>query len=594
VALPFTVGLYDPITPENSRQTLTIRHPTGPEHLGEHVRRSTSAARRACAVGTTIALIGLTTGLGIMTATSASAVEADRPAAQATSVATGSDSSGDTTTPTDAPANDTAAGSGSAGSEAPGDTAGGTGTPAPGDTAGGSGTPAAGDAGTGTGTGPGSDAPSGTDAGTPAPSDAGTPGTAPATAPATTPTAPDQPAKSIRAAARQSVTIEGDLTVGSELVAKQAGFTSGSKISYLWTDESGATLSETATYTVAKELAGTTITVTLEGDTPGETATATTDTAIAPVFVDEDGQPLSDDDADPYIEATAGEAFSYTFRAFSTPAPTLSITWFDDEGNETKTAPAGVTFDPATGVVSGTLTKANEFAEFTVTATTTAVAGTVSSDQYGQLSVEAGAPAGIEVTSLDKGALLDGTAKSAWLIYPNGDVYTEDLLGDSEPVKGGTVSVPHGGTLLVAGAKVDRFGNEVFPDFDEETGEPIFFTPTVTSDVATDVIEPDSDLGEIGVVSVTFPHASTHTLTVSGASLPSTVFAVDVRPAAVPAAVPAQPVAPAAVVTHHVGSGRLAYTGTDSTDALPWALGLVLAGLGLIGARTVRRRRAQR
>jgi len=63
-----------------------------------------------------------------------------------------------------------------------------------------------------------------------------------------------------------------------------------------------------------------------------------------------------------------------------------------------------------------------------------------------------------------------------------------------------------------------------------------------------------------------------------------------VRPTAVSTIVPTKPV----VATHHVGSGRLAYTGTDSTGALPWALGLVLAGVGLIGARSLRRRRAQR
>ncbi|WFR65879.1 hypothetical protein P9139_12015 [Curtobacterium flaccumfaciens] len=196
------------------------------------------------------------------------------------------------------------------------------------------------------------------------------------------------------------------------------------------------------------------------------------------------------------------------------------------------------------------------------------------------------------MVSVDKDALLAGTATSAWIIHPNGDVYTEDLLGDDEPVKGGQVTVAQGGTLLVGGSKVDRFGNTIFPDFDEDTDEPIVFTPTVTSDVASDVIEPDSDLGELGVVSVTFPHASTHTLTVSGAGLPSTSFAVDVRPTAVPAVV--TPVEPAAVAVHHTGAGRLAYTGTDATGALPWALGLVLAGVGLIGARTLRRRRAQR
>lgn len=553
------------------------------------MRRSTSAARRACAVGTTIALIGLSTGLGIMTATSASAVEAD-PTVSAPAT-TGDTASNGTSTDT------TSGGTTSTDGTTPTDA--GTSDPDTSTTDSGSGTT---DPGAGAGT-TGSDAPTGGSTDTPAPGSTDTPaggtgvpgaGTSSPTTPAATPA--DQPTKSSRAAAAQSVTIEGDLTVGSDLVAKQAGFTAGSAVSYVWTDATGTVLSESATYTIAKELAGKTITVTLVGTVAGETATRTTDTAVAPVFVDEDGQPISDEDdaSNPYIEATAGEAFSYTFRAFSTPAPSLSITWSDDEGNETKTAPAGIRFDPKTGVLSGSLTKANEYYDFTVTATTAAASGTVSTDQYGEISVDPAAPVGIEVTSINKDALIAGTTTSAWIIHPNGDVYTEDLASDEPPVKGGKVSVPQGGTLLVAGSKVDRFGNEVYPGFEEDSDEPVFFTPTVTSDVSSDVIQRDPDLGEVGVVSVTFPHASTHTLTVSGASLPSTVFAVDVVPAAVPAVVPTPPVVPAAVTTHPVGSSRLAYTGTDSTSALPWALGLVLAGVGIIGARTLRRRRAQR
>ena len=46
-------------------------------NMGEQpVHRSTSFVRRACAVGTATALIGLTTGLGVMTATTAYAAEA--------------------------------------------------------------------------------------------------------------------------------------------------------------------------------------------------------------------------------------------------------------------------------------------------------------------------------------------------------------------------------------------------------------------------------------------------------------------------------------------------------------------------------------
>ncbi len=39
--------------------------------------------------------------------------------------------------------------------------------------------------------------------------------------------------------------------------------------------------------------------------------------------------------------------------------------------------------------------------------------------------------------------------------------------------------------------------------------------------------------------------------------------------------------------------GRLAYTGTDATDSLPWALGMLAAGAALVGLRFARRR-AQR
>ena len=587
--MSFVPRTYDPSVAENSRQILTIRHPPDLDHLGEPVRRSTSTVRRACAVGTTIALVGLTTGLGIMTASAASA--ATDPDASVSAPATTGTSD---TTSNDAGTTTSDAGTGT-----------GTGTDSSSGTDTGSGT-ADGSTSTGGTTGgtAGGEAPAGGTDGSAADPTAGTPATgAPATdptgtetrgdattAPATPGTADDQPTKSVQVAAAQSVTVTGDLTVGSQLVAEPEGFTSGSKSSYLWTDESGATLSESAAYTIKPALAGQQITVTVEGSVAGESATTTTD-AVAPVFLDQDGQPDVDGE-DGYVDATAGEAFSHTFRALSTPAPTLSITWFDEEDDEPTTAPAGVRFDPETGVLSGTLTDAEEYYSFDITATTKATSGTVTSDLYGQISVEAAAPAGIEVVSIDKDGLAAGTTTSAWVIHPNGDVYTEDLLGDADPVKGGHVSVAQGGTLLVGGSKVDRFGNTIYPDFDDETDEPLFFTPTVTSDVASDVITPDSDLGEIGYVSVTFPHASTHTLTVSGAGVPSTSFAVDVRPAAVPTVV--TPVKPAAVAVHHTGAGRLAYTGTDATGALPWALGLVLAGLGLIGARTLRRRHAQR
>lgn len=545
------------------------------------MRRSTSAARRACAVGTTIALIGLTTGLGIMTATSASAAEPVPPVSDTASApaATGTQASGSDTQPDTIPST--------------GSTSDGAATPEGGAAAGSNDGASGGDM---SEPGPVQTAPGAN------PSDGTTPDTGTTPDPGTTApptTTAEQPTKQVRAAAAQIVTITGDAAVGSDLSVKQQGFTAGSSFRYEWKTGTDV-VSTDPVYTVAASAAGQVITVTVFGTPPGETvpteqASAETDTAVPPVFLNEDGTPITDDDdPDAYIEATAGVAFSHTFRALSTPAPTLSIVWFDEDGDAQSTLPEGVTFTPATGVLSGTLTDADQNYEFDVTATTTTPSGTVSSDQYASISLEAGAPAGIEVFSVDKGALLDGTADSAWIIHPNGDVYTESLLGDGEPVKGGKISVAQGGTLLVGASNVDEYGNDVFPEFDEN-GDPVTVTPTVTSDVATDVIKPDADLGIAGFVSVTFPHASTHTLTVSSAPLPSTRFAVDVRPSVVPTVVPTQPIAPVVTVHHTAtGAGRLAYTGTDATGALPWALGLVLAGIGLIGARTVRRRRAQR
>ncbi|WFR65880.1 hypothetical protein P9139_12020 [Curtobacterium flaccumfaciens] len=293
------------------------------------MRRSTSAVRRACAAGTTIALVGLTTGLGIMTATAASAAPIAETVPTVTAPATtgsAGTTSDDTTSNGTASNGTTTTGSGAAdGAPAADGVTSDAGDEAP---TGGTDVEPQPNAGTPTVGGTDTEAP-----GTGHPGDA-------TTAPATG-TDDEQPRKSVRLAAVQSVVITGDLLVGSQLVAEPTGFTSGSKISYLWTDEAGRTLSESAAYTIEPALAGQRITVTLEGSVVGETARDTTDTAVAPVFVDEDGQPLSDDDSDPFIDATAGEAFSYTFRALSTPAPTLSITWFDEEDGDPTSAPAG-------------------------------------------------------------------------------------------------------------------------------------------------------------------------------------------------------------------------------------------------------------
>ncbi|MBH0098360.1 hypothetical protein I6E68_04290 [Salinibacterium sp. NSLL150] len=106
-------------------------------------------------------------------------------------------------------------------------------------------------------------------------------------------------------------------------------------------------------------------------------------------------------------------------------------------------------------------------------------------------------------------------------------------------------------TLTIAG--FDAYGNPVMVDAS---------AAVVTSSVATDVIDG---------LTVTFPHASPHTLTVTlGAISGSTT--INVIPAATTAA------------------AGLAYTGSDSGAAgqLMWlALALVLAGLALVAARVV-------
>ncbi len=104
----------------------------------------------------------------------------------------------------------------------------------------------------------------------------------------------------------------------------------------------------------------------------------------------------------------------------------------------------------------------------------------------------------------------------------------------------------------------------------------------MTSDVATDQIAFDEDEY---ATKVTFPHASTHRLTVAQDDV-SVSFPVTVVPTA--ATVGTTPTVPTAT------TGQLAFTGADETAPIAWALGLIAAGAGLAGARTIGRRRTQR
>jgi hypothetical protein len=523
------------------------------------VHRSTAFVRRACAVGTATALVGLTTGFGVMTAT---ASYADTGSTAETGVSTsavpGSDATAPVTTglPTDA------------------------GSPAPA-------------------------------AATPAPSAApaaGVPSSGSPAAPATAAPAASQPAVA-KAAAVPPISITGQAKIGSQLTAVSEG-----GVTFAWTIDGAVVATQTVYTPTDVALIGKTVVLTVTDDATGQTNTASTAAILPnPTFAD-----ATTADAPLALSGTAGEAFSHTFAVTGTKSGDVSyaVAWSDpdqaDPEDPTWTPesqlPEGITLDAATGVLSGT-TESAEDDVFAITATSQGVSTT----QYVELTVEAAAASGVQVFALDRAdyakyAQGDATGSfTSWIIDADGSVSTDvtTVTSDDEGVTfgdvvtpGGTVTVGQGGTLVVNGNVVDRFGNPV-TDADG-TGAPI----SVRSDVASDVVvvEPDEDDFSAGSVDVTFPHASTHRLTVAAADV-ATAFDVTVVPTAAtaptavtPVATPAaQPIgtrqAPAvARVTAH----RLAYTGTETTGVLPWALGMLAAGAALVGLRTARRRRAQR
>lgn len=522
------------------------------------MHRSTSTVRRACAVGTTVALVGLTTGLGIMTATAANAetIGTEQPisAIQTPTPAEGIE----TPTPTEPPVE-----------TAPE-------TPVPAE-----------------------DTPAPTPEVTDEPAAPET--TAPAATEAPKPTATPKPDVTAKAA-DATVTIAGSAKVGTRLVAVVTGFDDEAGYKYSWTDQDGNVLSKAPSYVVDPTDVRKTISVAVTGTLPGATeATTVTSAATVPVtqspaFLGADGEPTTagaSRKSPLVLTSTAGDSFSHTFRAQGFPEPTYSLSWFsqDDadfaeeypgESDPEEQLPYELSFDASTGELSGTATLAMD-SEFAVTATS----GTESVTQYVSMTVEAAAPVGVMVYTTDRAGLFDDsddddTERTSWIIEPDGSVYT---IGEEDFTVGGRPTVKQGGTLVIQGGAVDRFGNPI-GGFDDETPE----MPVVTSDVASDVIAPDPELGDLGLVDVTFPHASIHNLTVASGAF-STSFAVDVRPTVAPAVAPVPVAAPGAPVNT---GGTLAYTGSDTTDALPWALGLLVAGAGLIGARFVRRRRAQR
>jgi len=541
------------------------------------VHRSTSGARRACAVGTTIAIIGLTTGLGLVTATAASADElADPTSGQSTLTAPAADPTADPmpgATSTD-----------SASPTTPAIDPSGVPTPGP-------------DQGLPTDT-PTAAAPTGAGHGTPttAPITGAEPSTLPPslTAPRDVPPSP--------AATTPTVTITGTPRPGEDLVAKTSGFIAPASYSYVWTVGDVVAAETGASYTVQTADIGKVVHVSVTSGT--ETAEADTATTVAqqPAFgtgtVRED--PL-------VLTTVAGEPFSYTVTATGDPTPTYTLNWSDpsdvsdvDEGyTPDLQLPDATTFED--GVLTGTPTAASSYT-FSVDATN--AGGTAK--QYVELDVLPAASAGFEVSTGDRAELTTNGEVEQWIIAPDGSVSTLHLsqhvdedgtgwsIGFSEP--GGRPTIEQGGTLFITGSTVDAYGNPT----DSTAGDTSSPTPTVTSDVASDVVRSDPENGDYGMVDVTVHEPSTHRLTVADTAAGfATAFDVEVTPTAAVAPVPpvafVQPAAPAAapVAPARTVGRQLASTGSDATNALPWALAMLLAGAGLVGFRTFRRR-AQR
>ncbi len=258
------------------------------------------------------------------------------------------------------------------------------------------------------------------------------------------------------------------------------------------------------------------------------------------------------------LTATAGATFTHTFRTRAAR---------DRWRTRSRTALVRPDRQRRDRVLTSTVTTAGTY-DFEVVA----LRGTATATEYVRLTVLPAAPIGVR-------AIVDtGTpGATGWSVAPGGVISA--FSGGGEP-PGTVASIPvqQGGSLVVSGLAVDRFGNATAPA-SVSTG----FGATVTSSVASDrvVTDPRGDASK-----VTFPHASDHRLTITQGGA-STTFVVAVRPVATAAVATTTP----AHRRHrrHRRHARLHRRRRD--HAVAWALGLLAAGGGLLVHR-LRRRRA--
>lgn len=254
------------------------------------------------------------------------------------------------------------------------------------------------------------------------------------------------------------------------------------------------------------------------------------------------------------LNGQAGKAFSHTFR---TSGGTGEPVRYEVRLPVGASLPSGITFDPTTGVLSGTSTL-SQITWFSVVATS----GNQTAVQDVELQIAAGRAVGLRVTV----SRPDDPQQRTWTVEPDGSEETtwfpKGLNREPERATGERPTITQGGTLRVAGAPVDAWGNITVPlDGDWDGRTPL----VVTSDVSSDVPKSVDWFAE-----VSFPHASTHTLTATAEGV-STTFPVTVVPMA-------------------GTTGSLAFTGADTTGPIAWGLGLLASGATLLVVRARRRR----
>lgn len=265
-------------------------------------------------------------------------------------------------------------------------------------------------------------------------------------------------------------------------------------------------------------------------------------------------------DAPIAITPTAGEQFTRTFAVTGATDPSdvrYELRGVQGEPFDDTYARNGLDLavDPATGVLTGTGTAATSF-RFQVVATSGGREAVANVEVI--VSPAAFAKLVVAVLPSDR-----DPESETWSI--DGDTITHITPdGGSEVVD--AVPARQGQRMLVLAVPVDAYGNAVAEHDDL----------TVTSDVASDRIVDDPSTAGTWV---TFEHASPHVVTVAYQDRTQDIR-FDVTPTAATAG-----------ATTTTGSGRLAYTGAETSGPLAWALGLLAAGGGLLVHR-LRRRRA--